>query len=231
MYQRKKTADDGASHELRSVLDDASALETLRDLAEEFSQFRLRYKFGLAEVETKVKILAEELVHKGRDNPIEYVSPRLKTLASISAKAERIGCAMTVGEVGANIYDIAGIRIVCGFVSDVYTVADMLTRQSDVRLLRTKDYIAVPKPNGYRSLHLIVEIPVFLSDRVVEIPVEVQLRTVAMDFWASLEHKIYYKYDPDIPTALRDELVAAADDAARLDERMEHLHREIHGQH
>ncbi|MEV6929549.1 GTP pyrophosphokinase family protein [Dactylosporangium sp. NPDC051485] len=231
MYQRKKTADDGTSHELGSVLDDAFALETLRDLAEEFSQFRLRYKFGLAEVETKVKILAEELVHKGRDNPIEYVSPRLKTLASISAKAARIGCAMTVGEVGANIYDIAGIRIVCSFVSDVYTVADMLTGQSDVRLLRTKDYIAVPKPNGYRSLHLIVEIPVFLSDRVVAIPVEVQLRTVAMDFWASLEHKIYYKYDPDIPAALRDELVAAADDAARLDERMERLHRQIHGPH
>nr|BFE55487.1 GTP pyrophosphokinase family protein [Dactylosporangium thailandense] len=231
MYQRKNTADDGVSRELGSLLDDTAVLETLRDLAEEFSQFMLHYKFGLAEVETKVKILAEELVHKGRDNPIEYVSPRLKTLASISAKAARIGCAMTVEGVRASIYDIAGIRIVCSFVSDVYTVADMLTRQSDVRLLQTKDYIAVPKPNGYRSLHLIVEIPVFLSDRVVAVPVEVQLRTVAMDFWASLEHKIYYKYDPDIPAALREELVAAAGDAARLDERMERLHREIHGPH
>ncbi|GAB7045664.1 hypothetical protein JCM9534A_07900 [Catenuloplanes indicus JCM 9534] len=203
--------------------------EKLRDLADDFSQFMLHYKFGLAEVETKVKILAEELAHKGRGNPIEHVSPRLKTPASITAKAARIGCAMTVDEVRAHIRDIAGIRIVCSFVSDVYTVADMLTRQPDINLLLTKDYIAAPKPNGYRSLHLIVEIPVFLSDRVVAVPVEVQLRTVAMDFWASLEHKIYYKYDPDIPAPLREELVAAAHDAARLDERMERLHREIHG--
>ena len=226
MAQRKKSRPRG---ELVPASGTTPAVHTLRDLADDFSQFMLHYKFGLAEVETKVKILAEELAHKGRGNPIEHVSPRLKTPSSITAKAERIGCAMTVDEVRANIRDIAGIRIVCSFVSDVYTVADMLTRQPDVNLLLTKDYIAAPKPNGYRSLHLIVEIPVFLSDRVVAVPVEVQLRTVAMDFWASLEHKIYYKYDPDIPAPLRDELVAAAHDAARLDERMERLHREIHG--
>ena len=200
-----------------------------RRMPDELTHFMLVYKFGLAEIGTKINILAEELAHRGRGNPIEHVSPRLKTPDSIEAKARRIGCPLTLDELRARIRDIAGIRVVCSFVSDVYTVADMLTRQPDITLLQTKDYIAKPKPNGYRSLHLIVDIPVFLSDRVVGVPVEVQLRTVAMDFWASLEHKIYYKYDPDIPAPLRDELSAAAEDAARLDQRMELLHREIHG--
>jgi putative GTP pyrophosphokinase len=187
------------------------------------------YKFGLAEIETKVKILAEELTHKGRGNPIEHVSPRLKTPASIATKAHRLGCPLTFDALRSQIRDIAGIRIVCSFTSDVYTVAAMLTGQPDVTVLQTKDYIARPKDNGYRSLHLIVEIPVFLSDQVVPVPVEIQLRTAAMDFWASLEHKIYYKYDRVIPAVLRDELAAAAEDADRLDQRMEALHNAIHG--
>ncbi|XVU21524.1 GTP pyrophosphokinase [Actinoplanes sp. CA-054009] len=197
--------------------------------ADDLGHFMLVYKFGLAEIGTKISILAEELAHRGRGNPIEHVLPRLKSTQSLTAKAQRIKCPLNLDDLRARIRDIAGIRIVCSFVSDVYTVADMLTRQPDVTLIETKDYIARPKANGYRSLHLIVEIPVFLSDRVVSVPVEVQLRTVAMDFWASLEHKIHYKYDPDVPAALRQELAAAAEDAARLDVRMERLHREIHG--
>jgi putative GTP pyrophosphokinase len=199
-----------------------------REPADELTQFMMVYKFGLAEIRTKIDILAEELAH-GAGNPIEHVNPRLKTPASIAAKARRIGCPLDFDDLRARIRDIAGIRIVCSFVSDVYTVAEMLTRQPDVHLVLTKDYIARPKPNGYRSLHLNVEIPVFLSNQVVAVPVEVQLRTVAMDFWASLEHKIYYKHDPGIPDPLRAELAAAAEDAARLDLRMERLHREIHG--
>ncbi|MFI5937310.1 GTP pyrophosphokinase family protein [Actinoplanes sp. NPDC051494] len=196
----------------------------------ELTTFMMVYKFGLAEIRTKIDILAEELAHRGSGNPIEHVNPRLKTPASITAKAQRIGCPLTFDDLRGRIRDIAGIRIVCSFVSDVYTVAEMLTRQPDVNLVVTKDYIAKPKANGYRSLHLIVEIPVFLSDQVVAVPVEVQLRTVAMDFWASLEHKIYYKHDAtEISAALRAELAAAAEDAARLDQRMEGLHREIHG--
>jgi putative GTP pyrophosphokinase len=196
----------------------------------DLNHFLMVYKFGLAEINTKITILAEELTHRGSGNPIEHVSPRLKSPASITAKARRLNCPLHFDDLRSRIRDIAGIRIVCSFVSDVYTVANMLTRQPDVNLVVTKDYIAKPKPNGYRSLHLIVEIPVFMSDRVVAVPVEVQLRTVAMDFWASLEHKIYYKHDPDVvPPRLRDELTAAAEDAARLDVRMERLHREIHG--
>ncbi len=204
-------------------------LQRFQAPTDDLTQFMMIYKFGLAEIGTKINILTEELAHRGRGNPIEHVSPRLKTPASIIAKARRIGCPVAVDDLRARIRDIAGIRVVCAFVSDVYLVADMLTRQPDLSVVQTKDYIAEPKENGYRSLHLIVEIPVFLSDRVVTVPVEVQLRTVAMDFWASLEHKIYYKYDPDIPDRLREELAATAEDAARLDKRMESLHQEIHG--
>ncbi|MEU4428709.1 GTP pyrophosphokinase family protein [Actinoplanes sp. NPDC024001] len=204
---------------------DPDALQLMTDV----NQFMMVYKFGLAEINTKITILAEELAHRGRGNPIEHVSPRLKSLSSLTAKARRLNCPLTFDDLRARIRDIAGIRIVCSFVSDVYTVADMLTRQPDVNLVVRKDYIAEPKVNGYRSLHLIVEIPVFMSDRVVAVPVEVQLRTVAMDFWASLEHKIYYKHDPEVPAELRAELIEAAEDAARLDQRMERLHREIHG--
>jgi putative GTP pyrophosphokinase len=219
------------------VTTDRSALEPVpaagaqpsRLLADELSHFMLVYKFGLAEINTKITILAEELAHRGRGNPIEHVTTRLKTVDSLTAKARRIGCPMTLESVRDRIRDIAGVRVVCSFVSDVYTVAEMLTGQQDVTLLQTKDYIAQPKVNGYRSLHLIVEIPVFLSDRVVAVPVEVQLRTVAMDFWASLDHKIHYKFDDDVPVTLRDELTAAAHDAARLDERMERLHSQVHG--
>ena len=207
----------------------ATALEPSRLLGDELTHFLLVYKFGLAEIGTKITILSEELAHRGRGNPIEHVTTRLKTTDSLTAKARRVGCPLTLDAMRDRIRDIAGVRIVCSFVSDVYTVAEMLTRQQDVTLLQTKDYIAEPKPNGYRSLHLIVEIPVFLSDRVVAVPVEVQLRTVAMDFWASLEHKIHYKFEEDVPATLRDELTAAATDAARLDERMERLHSQIHG--
>jgi putative GTP pyrophosphokinase len=203
--------------------------EALRELTDGLAEFMMVYKFGLDEISTKLTILREELSHRGTGSPIEHVSPRLKTPASITAKARRIGCPLVFDDLRSRIRDIAGIRVVCGFISDVYTVADMLTRQPDVRLLQVKDYVAEPKPNGYRSLHLIVEIPVFLSDRVAAVPVEVQLRTVAMDFWASLEHKLSYKYDDDIPARLHDELTAAAADAMRLDERMERLQQEIRG--
>ncbi|MGX6600944.1 GTP pyrophosphokinase [Micromonosporaceae bacterium Da 78-11] len=195
----------------------------------ELTEFMMVYKFGLDEIGTKITILREELSFRGTGNPIEHVTPRLKTQASITAKAQRLGCPLTADDLRARMRDIAGIRIVCGFISDVYTVAEMLTRQPDVHLLETKDYVTTPKSNGYRSLHLIVEIPVFLSDRMVAVPVEVQLRTVAMDFWASLEHKLYYKYDHDIPARLHDELSAAAQDAMRLDQRMETLSQEIRG--
>jgi putative GTP pyrophosphokinase len=206
-----------------------AAPDPFRDQTVELAQFMMVYKFGLDEIRTKITILKEELSIRGKGSPIEHVSPRLKTPDSITAKARRIGCPLVFDDLRARIRDIAGIRIVCGFISDVYTVAEMLTRQPDVRLLQIKDYVADPKSNGYRSLHLIIEIPVFLSDRVAAVPVEVQLRTVAMDFWASLEHKLHYKYDHVVPARLYDELAATAEDAMRLDQRMELLNQEIGG--
>lgn len=197
----------------------------------ELRRFMMIYKFGLDEMLTKVNILKEELTFSEGGCPIEHVSSRLKSLESLTDKVRRIGSPMTLDDVRRNVADVAGIRIVCSFISDVYLVMEMLTRQPDVELILVKDYIKNPKPNGYKSLHLIVDTPVHMSDRISTARVEIQLRTVAMDFWASLEHKIYYKYEEDVPAALRQELTSAAEIANRLDEKMELLHREVRAQH
>lgn len=200
----------------------------------ELQRFILEYDFGLREIETKITILRDEFQHMHDYNPIEHVSSRVKTVDSIVDKITRVGMAPsgTVPELGAireQITDIAGVRVTCSFVSDAYRLFDLLAQQEDVTVRTVKDYIAEPKPNGYRSLHAIVDVPIFLSTGAVGIPVEVQFRTIAMDFWASLEHKIYYKYDRAVPPELLAELKDAAETAAALDARMEHLHRELHG--
>ncbi|KRC57352.1 MULTISPECIES: GTP pyrophosphokinase family protein [unclassified Nocardioides] len=197
--------------------------------AQEIGQFLLNYKFGLDEMLTKINILREELAFRGTGNPIEHVSSRLKSIESLRAKAARIGCPLELDAIAEQITDIAGVRIVCAFIADAYQVLDMLTTQPDVTVRVIKDYVARPKPNGYRSLHAIVEIPVFLSEDMRRVPIELQIRTVAMDFWASVEHKIYYKYDKDVPAELVGELAAAARVAADLDQRMAELHRTVHG--
>lgn len=188
----------------------------------------LPYKFALDEMLTKINILREELTVRGQGNPIEHVSSRMKPLDSIRSKAERLGLS-TPAEAFAELSDIAGIRVVCSFVSDIYRVMEMIKRHGDLRIVQVKDYVAAPKANGYRSLHLIVEIPVFLSEGTHQVRVEVQIRTVAMDFWASVEHKIYYKYATEIPDELRDELLRAATSSHDLDLRMQRLHRVVHG--
>lgn len=197
----------------------------LRDL----SEFVLPYKFALAQLSTKIRILDEELGFSRGISPIEHVTTRLKSIDSLTEKAAKLGCGEDLDLVRARVRDIAGARLVCSFISDTYDVTDMLTSQPDVKVLEVEDYIADPKPNGYRSLHLIVELPVFLSDQVVHRPVEVQIRTVAMDFWASLEHKIYYKYEQTVPAHLLQELGEAARSARDLDETMQRLHLEVRG--
>ncbi|WP_166352759.1 GTP pyrophosphokinase family protein [Phytoactinopolyspora limicola] len=189
----------------------------------------LSYKFGMDEITTKLRILQEEfrLIHSY--NPIEHVSSRLKTPESVLDKVRRKGCEPTFERIREEITDIAGVRVTCSFVSDAFRVFDLLTGQRDVDVVTVKDYISNPKDNGYRSLHAIVEIPVFLSAGPTAVRVEVQFRTIAMDFWASLEHKIYYKYDKHVPGELLTGLREAAVTAAKLDEDMEELHREIHG--
>lgn len=203
--------------------------EQLRSMRDEFQRFLLEYQFGLREVETKLVILRDEFQLTHDYNPIEHVSGRVKSADSLVEKVARKGIAPTFEAIRAGISDIAGIRVTTSFAKDAYRLFDLLTAQDDISVRVVKDYIAHPKSNGYKSLHVIVEVPVFLSTGRVEVPVEVQFRTIAMDFWASLEHKIYYKYDGAVPDGLLSELKEAAESAALLDARMEGLHEQLHG--
>ncbi|WP_087508184.1 GTP pyrophosphokinase [Cellulomonas iranensis] len=202
-------------------------ITTVRDAQRELARFRMGYEFGIEEMLTKIRILRSEFRQTHDHNPIEHVTSRLKSIDSILEKTTRYGCAADPATIRERILDIAGIRITCSFVSDAYWVADMLASQPDVEVVRRKDYIAEPKANGYRSLHLIVRIPVFLSDRTEHVPVEVQIRTIAMDFWASVEHKLSYKYHGALPEDLRTELLDAAVTGAELDARMGRLRAEV----
>ncbi len=199
----------------------------LRLLKSELTRFLISYKFALDEMNTKINILQQEFQYVHDYNPIEHVKSRLKSPESILRKVYGKGCELSLTAIKENVQDIAGIRITCSFLSDVYKVSEMLQQQKDIKVIKIKDYIKEPKPNGYRSLHLLVEIPVFMSDREENVCVEVQIRTIAMDFWASLEHKIYYKYGRQVPQQLLDELKEAAEQAAQLDEKMEHLSQEV----
>ncbi|MEK5232658.1 GTP pyrophosphokinase family protein [Lysinibacillus sp. FSL K6-0232] len=193
----------------------------------ELTRFFLAYKFALQEVETKINILQEEfkLIHEY--NPIEHVSTRMKSPKSILAKIMKRGIHPSLEAVRENIRDIAGARITCSFVEDIYKVSAMLQAQNDIEIVEIKDYIANPKENGYQSLHLIIKVPIFMSDRMEKVYTEIQIRTIAMDFWASLEHKIYYKYNKEVPEHIRRELKEAALQAAELDRKMERLNKEI----
>jgi putative GTP pyrophosphokinase len=195
-----------------------------------FEQFRHSYRAAIKQVRTKIEILSEDFAVRHDYNPIHHMERRLKTPDSIEKKLHRYGKEISMQSARENIMDIAGIRVVCNFLDDVYEVADMLTSQSDIRLIKKKDYILEPKSNGYRSLHLVISVPVFLLEGCEHIPVEVQIRTVAMDFWASLEHQLRYKNDIVLPMKKDLELKACAEASAALDRRMQKLFDEIHRQ-
>lgn len=202
-------------------------LTTLKDIKKELTSFMMMYKFATDEINTKINILKEEFQHIHDYNPIEHTNSRVKTPESLYKKVIRKDCPFDLNVVREEIRDIAGIRITCSFRSDIYRIKDMLCKQRDLELVECKDYIQYPKPNGYQSLHLIVKVPVFMSDRTENVFVEIQIRTIAMDFWASLEHKIFYKYDREIPERLIRELKEAAISATELDLKMERLHEEV----
>lgn len=208
---------------------DPSRFVFLARMGEQFTRMRMVHQFAVDEVLTKVSILRREFVHLHRYNPIEHVDSRVKPVNSIIDKALRLGLELTPEAISAGLTDIAGVRITCSFIADTYRILDTLTSQSDVDVILVKDYIANPKPNGYKSLHALIEIPVFLSAGPEPVTVEVQVRTIAMDFWASLEHKIYYKYHGEVPDHLVASLADAADVAEKLDHRMEQLHHEVRG--
>lgn len=200
----------------------------LNSLKNELTRFMMMYKFALDELYTKIDILKQEFQYVHEYNPIEHVKYRLKTPESILKKVYRKGYELSLTSVRENIYDIAGIRISCAFISDIYKLKDMLKNQEAITVVECRDYIKNPKPNGYQSLHLIVHIPIYMSNSVENVCAEIQIRTIAMDFWASLEHKIFYKFNEAVPQNLLQELKDAADAVSALDRRMENIHKEIY---
>ncbi|MGN0515247.1 MAG: GTP pyrophosphokinase family protein [Lachnospiraceae bacterium] len=180
------------SYELAESLARDNVTE-FKSQADKFRELMMMYTCAIKEVRTKIEVLSEEFQVKSQRNPIGTIKSRIKRPMSIFEKAQRKGYALTFESIRENMNDIAGIRVICPFIEDIYAVAEMLTNQDDIRMVQIKDYIQHPKDNGYRSLHIVVEVPIFLSDRKEYMKVEVQIRTIAMDFWASLEHQIHYK--------------------------------------
>lgn len=197
------------------------------DQEQEFRKMMMMYNCAIRRVRTKFQVLNDELSITQKRNPIQVIKSRIKQPGSIAAKLRRKGYPVMVESVRENLSDVAGIRVICAFIDDIYKVADMFTAQDDIELIRRKDYIKKPKTNGYRSLHLIVEVPVFFSDHKEQLRVEVQIRTMAMDFWASLEHQLKYKRDIDDAENIMYELRACADVISRTDYHMQSLRDRI----
>ena len=192
-----------------------------------WQEVTLVYSAALKQINTKLEILNDEFQHVHRYNPIEHIKSRMKTSESIVKKLKRYGYESTIENMVKYINDIAGIRVICSFTSDIYRIADMIGNQNDIKVISVKDYIKHPKASGYKSYHMLVTVPVFLSDRIVEVKVEIQIRTVAMDFWASLEHKINYKFEGNAPQHIKTELVECARMVSDRDARMLSLNEEI----
>ena len=201
----------------------------IKAYATPYKELMAYYRCAMMEVETKFRVLNEELSLEYDRNPIETIKTRLKSVDSIADKMMRINKPLTVDSIEANLNDVAGVRVICGFPSDIYTLSEAFLRQDDITLIERKDYMANPKPNGYRSLHLIIEIPIFLHDEKKPMRVEVQFRTISMDWWASLEHKIRYKKDVFVSKEITEELRECAEAAAILDNRMEQIQKKIGG--
>ncbi len=201
--------------------------QTSGDGIESWNEVILVYNAALKQVQTKMEILNDEFQHVHQYNPIEHIKARIKTPESIVKKLKRNGKESTIQNMIEYINDIAGIRVICSFSSDIYRIAAMIKEQKDIKVINIKDYITYPKASGYRSYHMIVTVPVYLSDRIVDTKVEIQIRTVAQDFWASLEHKIHYKFEGQAPEHIRSELIECARMVSDLDARMLALNDEI----
>ena len=185
------------------------------------------YNAALKEVGTKLEILNDEFQHVHQYNPIEHIKTRIKTPESIVKKLKRYGYETSIENMVRYINDIAGVRLICSFTSDIYRLAEMIGNQSDLKVLSIKDYIKNPKESGYKSYHMLVSVPIFLSDSVVDTKVEIQIRTIAMDFWASLEHQIHYKASHEVPDCVVGELRECADIISQTDQRMQRLSKQI----
>ena len=192
----------------------------LLETAVDYKELRMMYACAIKEVQTKFEVLETEFKVRYQRNPISSIQTRLKSSSSIIEKMIRKGIPFSMENLEAQIHDLAGIRVICSYVDDIYALAEALTSQDDITLVERKDYISSPKPNGYRSLHLIVSVPVFFSQQTRQIRVEVQIRTIAMDFWASLEHQMKYKREIPDQQHIVSQLKSCADDIARVDQEM-----------
>ena len=193
-----------------------------------YQETMMRYHCAILEMRTKLEVLSKDLAVRYRRNPIEFIESRLKKPSSIARKLRRNGSEITVENMVEQVSDIAGIRVLCAYIDDIYEIARMLARQQDVRIINVKDYIKHPKENGYRSYHMIVEIPVYFSDEVRPVRCEIQIRTIAMDFWASLEHDIRYKADKSrLPEGINEEMLAVSGKIADIDRQMQDMYRRI----
>ena len=193
-----------------------------------YQQTMMRYHCAILEMRTKLEVLSEDLAVRYRRNPIEFIESRLKKPSSIARKLKKMGLEVTVENMTEHLSDIAGIRVLCAYIDDIYEIARMLARQTDVRIITVKDYIKNPKENGYRSYHMIVEIPVFFSDKERPVRCEIQIRTIAMDFWATLDHDMQYKKQVEDADQIMKELKECAEIIHNTDEKMMRLRERIH---
>lgn len=206
---------------------DEGTFELLAKTAEPYVKLMSYYRCAMMEIETKFRVLDEEFSLEHDRNPISSIKTRLKSLPSLKGKLERKNLSFTIDDIENNINDVAGIRVICPFPEDVYTLADALLKQDDIETVEIKDYIKNPKENGYRSLHIIVAIPIFLAKEKRIMRVEIQLRTIAMDFWASLEHQLRYKKDAEFTEEMANELYECAKISSNLDLRMEAIRKNV----
>lgn len=199
----------------------------ITETASQFAQIMMLYDAGIKEIKTKLDILSNEFKVRRNRSPIESVQYRIKEPASILAKMKRRSYPLTLTSMTENISDIAGVRVICPFIQDIYTVAEMLTNQDDIYIIKKKDYISRPKENGYRSLHIVLAVPIYLSSSKQHVRVEVQIRTIAMDFWASLEHQLHYKNTPEVPVGITEDLRRCAQTISETDEKMQEIARKL----
>lgn len=202
-------------------------IEEFKDVISDFNELMMHYECAMLEVKTKLDVLNAELAVRDSRNPFETIKTRIKKPISIIGKLKRDNLEVTLKNIEENLNDVAGIRVICSFPDDIYKLADYLIAQDDIRVINRKDYIANPKSNGYRSLHLIIEVPIFLTNEKKYMRVEVQFRTIAMDFWASLEHKLKYKKEIPNADSISNELFYCAELINQLDYRMQQIREKI----
>lgn len=224
----RKMPDAGAERmEVRPASMNINANDAMEQLRREYAQVQGVYEAAIRQIDARLKTLDAEFSFTHMHNPIHHIESRVKSLNSIVVKLHSMGYPISISCAKKTLHDIAGVRVVCRYVDDIYKIADLLLAQDDISLIFKKDYIENPKPNGYRSLHIVVDVPVYISRGKLYIPVEIQIRTVAMDFWATLEHGIRYKSTDAVPPRIVDELRACADVITETDYKMQEIFKTL----